>query len=234
MSHENNASKDEANIQQDHDTAELENAALDDFAYDSFSDEIDGAADHVETGNVKDVIDQYSLKISTLENELLNAKDQMMRAMADAENARKRAAKDREDASKFAIAGFSRDLLSVADNLRRALDAAPQDVIDTIPQMKNLMDGIEATERELLRGFEKNGIKKIDPINERFDPNFHEVMFEAPFPDKENGTIIQVLEAGYTINERILRPARVGISKGGDEVSQTPIGESGHNLNTEV
>lgn len=234
MSHENNASKDGANIHHDLDTPEQENAALDDFAYDSFSDEIDEATEYSAPADVKDIVAQYSLKISMLETELLNAKDQMMRALADAENARKRASKDREDASKFAIAGFSRDLLSVADNLRRAIDAAPQDVIETIPQMKNLMDGIEATERELLRGFEKNGIKKIDPINERFDPNFHEVMFEAPFPDKENGTIIQVLEAGYTINERILRPARVGISKGGDEEAQAPIGESGHNLNTEV
>lgn len=202
------------------------------LAYESFSDSLDPVTPPNETVDIAEV--QYKEKLTTLEAEVATAKDQMMRALAEAENARRRAQKDREDASKFAVSSFARDLLSVADNLRRALDAIPQDLVQQNEQIKNLTDGIEATERELLRSFEKNGIQKVEPLDQPFDPNFHEVMFEAPMPDKPNGTVIQVLESGYIIHGRILRPARVGISKGGEENSTSSPTEPGQNVNTEV
>jgi len=111
-------------------------------------------------------------------------------------------------------------LLDVADNLRRALDAVPADLIEGDERVKNLMGGIEGTERQLLSSFEKNGIKKIEPLDEMFNPNFHEVMFEGPAPEKSAGTIIQVLEPGYVLNERLLRPARVGVAKDEGQGSQ--------------
>lgn len=157
--------------------------------------------------------DDASVRIQILEQELERTKDQMMRAAAETDNIRKRALREREDAAKYAVSGFSKDLLSVADNLRRALQAIPPEMAQSSPEIKNLCSGIEATERELLRTFEKNGIQKIEPIDERFDPNFHEVMFEAVIPNKPAGTVIQVIEAGYVLNGRLLRPARVGVSK---------------------
>jgi molecular chaperone GrpE len=203
--------------------------------YESFSEEIEPAPIH-DVHSEQNAADQNAdaIRINTLESELERTKDQMIRALAEAENTRRRATKDREDASKFAVTSFSRDLLSVADNLRRALYAIPAELIAENPQVKSFTDGIEATERELLRSFEKNGIQKIEPLDQPFDPNFHEVMFEAPMPDKPNGTIIQVLEPGYTISGRILRPARVGISKGGVDSTSTPPTEPGQNVNTEA
>ncbi len=205
----------------------------DGLEYESFSDNIDPISQPEEAKPVdKDSI--YKAKIAELEEKLLKTKDLMMRTVAEAENGRKRALKDREDLSKFAISKFSRDLLAVADNLRRALDAAPAEIIEQHPPLKNLTDGIEATERELLRAFDKNGIQKTDPMGEKFDPNFHEVMFEAPMPDKKAGEIIQVIEAGYILNGRILRPARVGIAKDTGETPPSPSTEPGQTIDTKA
>lgn len=125
---------------------------------------------------------ELQTKIKTLEAELEKTKDQMLRALADAENSRKRAQKEREDASKFAISNFAKDLITVADNFRRALDSIPADAAAADARVKSLMDGIEATERTLLKTFEQHGIRKIVPDNEAFNPNYHDVMFEAPAP----------------------------------------------------
>lgn len=152
-------------------------------------------------------------KVKNLEAALVQSNDQLLRTVADMENLRKRSAREREDASKFAISAFAKDLLDVADTFRRALDAIPAELRND-DKIKPLVEGIEATERNLLRSFEKNGIKKIEPLDEMFNPNFHEVMFEAAVPGKAPGTIIQVIEVGYVINERLLRAAKVGVSKG--------------------
>lgn len=150
--------------------------------------------------------------IKQIQAELDQAKDQLMRALAEAENTRKRAARDREEASKYAISGFARDLLDVADNLRRAIDAVPDDAKSDV-RIRNLVEGIEATERELLKSFEKNGIERLEPLGQPFNPNFHEVMFEVPGSGKPAGIIVQVVETGYTLHDRLLRPARVGVAK---------------------
>ncbi len=176
----------------------------------------------------------YPAVIETLRAELDQAKDQMMRALAEAENTRARAKKDREEASKFAISGFAKDLLSVSDNLRRGLDSVPNDLIESDVRIKNLLDGLEATDRELLKSFEKSGIKKLDPTGETFDPNFHEVMFEAPGTGNPAGTIIEVLETGYVLNGRLLRPARVGIAKDDGSAPADPTADPGSQIDTEA
>lgn len=149
-----------------------------------------------------------------LQAKLAEANDKTLRALAEVENIRRRSERERQDTAKFAVAGFARDLLSVADNLRRALQAIPEDQRTQNEALQQIFTGVEATERELLRSFEKNGIKKIEPLDERFDPNLHEVMFEAEISGKQPGTVIQILEPGYVIHERLLRPARVGVAKG--------------------
>jgi molecular chaperone GrpE len=148
--------------------------------------------------------------IAQLTKERDDMRDKMMRALAEADNTRKRAEKTQADTSKFAIAGFAKDMLDIADNLRRAIDAIPEDQRES---NKLLLEGVEATERMMLASFEKQGIQKIEPTNGKFDPNFHEVMFETELADKENGEIIQLLDAGYILNGRLLRPARVGVAK---------------------
>jgi molecular chaperone GrpE len=145
-------------------------------------------------------------RLAALEAELAQGRDQLLRTLAELENMRKRAVREREDATKYAAGAFAKDLLSVADNLRRALEAVPADMKGSA-----IVQGVEATEREMLKAFEKNGIRRIDPSGVPFDPNFHEVMFESPVPGKPDGTVFQVLEAGYVLNDRLLRPARVGV-----------------------
>ena len=132
---------------------------------------------------------------------------------------------------KYAITSFAKDLLSVSDNLRRALEAVPEEAKEGNDVLNNLLVGVEATERELLKIFEQKGVKKIEPLNEKFDPNFHEVMFEAPSSDVPEGVILQVIEAGYVLNDRLLRPARVGVSKGTPEA---PADGSEHHVDQEV
>ncbi|MEM7679955.1 MAG: nucleotide exchange factor GrpE [Pseudomonadota bacterium] len=178
----------------------------------------------------------YPRVVEALRTELDQTKDQAMRALAEAENARRRAQKDREEASKFAVSSFAKDLLSIADNLRRAIDAVPDDLKEDV-RVENLIGGIEATERELLKTFEKNNIEKVEPVTgQAFDPNFHEVMFEAPGTGQPAGSIIEVIEVGYILNGRILRPARVGVAKDEGQAGAAPKNdpEPGANIDTEA
>lgn len=168
-------------------------------------------------------------KIAALEAELDKAKDQMMRALADAENTRRRGLKDREDIRKYAVAEFARDLLDFSDNFGRALESLPKDLMEADERLKNVLTGIQAMESTLMKTFEKHGIKKIEPMDELFNPNFHEVMFEAPATGKAAGTIVQVIEPGYVVADRLLRPARVGIAK--DE-GQGGTSNGGENIDT--
>ncbi|MGB4106392.1 MAG: nucleotide exchange factor GrpE [Alphaproteobacteria bacterium] len=161
-------------------------------------------------------------KIISLQEELAKTKDQMLRALAEAENSRKRALKERDDVSKYAITGFARDLLNVSDNLKRALDAVPREALATDPLLKNLVEGIEATQRDLQKSFDLNNIRKIDPTDEPFNPNYHEVIFETAGTGRPAGTVIQVIEAGYLLHDRLLRPARVGVAKDEGQGNGTP------------
>lgn len=159
-------------------------------------------------------------RVAKLEAQVADLKDQLLRAMAETENTRRRAQRDREDASKYAVSSFAKELVTVADNLRRALDAVPAEGREKDDMLKSLAVGVEATERQLFAAFDRAGIKKIDPSGEPFDPNFHQVMFEIENTGKAAGTVIQVLQPGYTIHGRLLREAMVGVAKGspGDHV----------------
>jgi molecular chaperone GrpE len=151
-------------------------------------------------------------RIASLEAELAEQKDRLLRALAETENVRRRAQREREDASKYAIAGFAKDLLSVADNLRRALESVPQSEVRD-ERTRSLLEGVAATERELLGVFERHGVTRIDPKGEGFDHNLHQAIFEAERPGEPGGTIIEVLQPGYVLHDRLLRPAMVGVAK---------------------
>ena len=146
-----------------------------------------------------------------VEEEIIKLKDLLMRAMAEAENTRKRAEKEKLDAFKYATSSFARDLLSVSDNLRRALESLPEKVD---PSMQVMIDGIKMTESELLNAFNKHGIKRITPVpGDVFNHEIHQAMFEIPTDEFKPGLIVQVMQAGFTLNDRLLRPAMVGVAK---------------------
>ena len=151
-------------------------------------------------------------RVAALEAELADTKDRLLRALAETENVRRRAQREREDTQRYAVSGFARDLLATADNLRRALDSVPEAEIKDA-RTRSLLDGVAATERELLSVFERHGLRRIDPKGERFDHNFHQAVFEAERPDTAAGTVIEVLQPGYVLHDRLLRPAMVGVAK---------------------
>ncbi len=157
--------------------------------------------------------------IAAIEAELADTRDHLLRALADTENVRRRYQRERDDAQKYAISAFAKDLLSSVDNLRRALDAMPEAEVDD-PRTRSLLDGVAATERELLAAFERHGLKRIDPKGQRFDHNLHQAIFEAERPDTAAGTVIEVLQPGYVLHDRLLRPAMVGVAKGGAKSSE--------------
>src|SRR6201995_1442006 len=160
-----------------------------------------------------------------LAKEAAESRDKMLRTLAEMENLRKRTSREVADARAYGISGFARDILDIADNLQRALDAVPADARAAAdPMLKALIEGVELTERSLLNALEKNGVKKFDPAGEKFDPNFQQAMYEVPDPSVPPGTVVQVVKAGFMIGERVLRPALVGVSKGGAKPAQAANG----------
>jgi len=158
--------------------------------------------------------------VEALAKEAAESRDKMLRTLAEMENLRKRTAREVADARTYGITGFARDVLDIADNLQRALDAVPAETRESAdPILKALIEGVELTERSLLNALEKNGVKKFDPAGEKFDPNFQQAMYEVPDISVAPGTVVQVVQAGYLIGERVLRPALVAVSKGGAKAS---------------
>jgi molecular chaperone GrpE len=154
--------------------------------------------------------------VEALAKEAADARDRMLRTLAEMENLRKRTAREVSDARTYGISGFARDVLDIADNLQRALDAVPAEARAAAdPGLKALIEGVELTERSLHNALEKNGVRKFDPAGEKFDPNVHQAMYEVPDPSVPAGTIAQVIQSGYMIGDRVLRPALVGVAKGG-------------------
>jgi molecular chaperone GrpE len=157
---------------------------------------------------------------TALERDHADMKDRLLRTLAEMENLRKRTEREVTDARIYGVASFARDILVVADNMRRALDAVPPEArANAQAGMKALVDGVELTERELLKALEKNGVRQFTPQREKFDPNIHQAMFEVPDLSVPAGSIVQVVQPGYMIGERVLRPALVGVSKGGPKVA---------------
>lgn len=145
------------------------------------------------------------------ENESL--KDQRLRALAEAENIRRRSEKEKADASQYAVTKFARDMLGIADNFARALAAVPAQVRDAAdPQLKAVLDGVEATDRQLVQTLERYGVKAVD-VSGKFDPNVHQAIAEVPGQGKPAGNIVDVVQTGYMIGDRLLRPAMVTVAK---------------------
>ena len=173
------------------------------------------------------------------EEGIAELKDQLLRALAETENVRRRAKKDVTDANRYGIANFARDMLSVSDNMARALDSIPGDARDESEVVKALAEGVEMTAREMASALERHGIRQVNPLGEKFDYNLHQAMFEAPASGLPDGTIIEVVQAGYMIGERLLRPAMVGVAKDagspeGDESDENGGAEAPANLGAKL
>jgi len=157
---------------------------------------------------------------TALEHEHSEMKDRLLRTLAEMENLRKRTEREIADSRLYSVTSFARDLLVVADNMRRALEAVPPELRSAAESgVKALIDGIELTERELLKALEKNGVRQFTPQGEKFDPNLHQAMFEIPDATVPAGSVVQVVQPGYMIGDRVLRPALVGVSKGGPKAA---------------
>lgn len=159
-----------------------------------------------------DLIEEVRAEVATM-------KDRLLRTLAEMENLRKRTEREVADARTYAVSSFARDLLSVADNFRRAFESLPAGALPGEGPLKAFADGVDLTERELLKTLEKHGIRRIEPDGQKFDPNLHQAMFEMPNDQVPAGTVVQTVQAGYTIGERVLRPALVGVSKGGPKAA---------------
>ncbi len=149
------------------------------------------------------------------DKEIAGLKDQALRAMAEVENTRRRNERELNDMSKYAVTGFARDMVSVVENLQRAVESVPAELKQAQPAVANLAMGVEMTLQELLKIFERHGIKRLDPMGQKFDHNYHQAVAQVDTPDAEPGMVVQVLQAGYVIHDRLLRPAMVGVAAGG-------------------
>jgi molecular chaperone GrpE len=157
---------------------------------------------------------------AALAKEAADTKDRLLRTLAEMENLRRRTEREVADTRQYAVANFARDLLGVADNMQRALDTLSADFRDQAdPVVKSHIEGVELTERELMKVMEKHGITRFDPQGQKFDPNLHQAMLEVPDPSVPSGTVVQVMQPGYMIAERVLRPALVGVSRGGPKAA---------------
>ena len=169
--------------------------------------------------------------LAAAQREAAELKDKLLRTLAEMENLRRRTEREVADARVYGIASFARDVLTVADNMQRALQALDDELREKADaSLKGLLDGVELTERELLKALEKHGVRKIEPLGEKFDPNFHQAMYEVPDASVPSGNVVQIVQPGYTIGERVLRPALVGVSKGGPKAgaetgSETNVGD---------
>ncbi len=154
-------------------------------------------------------------QVARLETEAALLKDQLLRALAETENLRRRGQREREKLVRYAAAPVIKDLIGVVDNLRRAMDSVAPEALEDDEHLKTLMAGLEMTEKEFAVVFERHHVVKIDPLGERLDPHYHEAMFEIPDPETPSGTVLRVLQAGYRLYDRLLRPAQVGVATGG-------------------
>ena len=160
--------------------------------------------------------------IAALQAEIAELKDKWLRAHAEVDNIRKRTEREREEATKYSITKLARDIVNVGDNFQRAIDAVPAGAAERDPALKSFLEGVTMTERELLNALDRHGIKRVQPLNELFNPHLHQAVAQVPRPDVPSGTIVEVYQAGYMIEDRVLRPALVGVAQGGPKPSAGP------------
>jgi molecular chaperone GrpE len=159
--------------------------------------------------------------------EIDDIRDKLLRAHAEVENVRKRAEREKEDAAKYAITKLARDVVSVGDNFQRAIDAVPEGAAEQDQTLKSFLEGVTMTERELLNMLDRHGIKRLQPMNEPFNPHLHQAVLQVPRDDVPAGTVVAVYQAGYTIADRVLRPAMVGVAQGVPKSNGAPPEDSG-------
>jgi molecular chaperone GrpE len=180
-----------------------ESAADEILAADALSEALKGAD-----------IDPRDAEIASLKDEVAASKDRLLRLAADMENLRKRTEREKAEATLYAATNFARDLLTVSDNLGRALQALPAEEREHAGEVeKNLIFGVEVTEKELQQVFNRHGIKRLETVGQKFDPNYHQAIYEVPTSEKPPGIVMQEMQAGYAVGDRCLRPAMVGVSK---------------------
>lgn len=165
---------------------------------------------------------RLAAEVDTLHGQIADLTDRLLRAHAEMDNIRKRADRDREDTAKYAITKFARDIVTVADNFERAINAVPAGAAEQDAALKSFVEGVSMTEREFLNALERNGVKRINPKGEAFNPHQHQAMLEMQNPEIAPGTILEVYQSGYVIEERVLRPAMVVVAKGGPKPGQQP------------
>ncbi|NRA88302.1 MAG: nucleotide exchange factor GrpE [Rhizobiales bacterium] len=200
--------------------AEIEAERLAEDSEENWDNNTDSRMAPTEAEAAADALQDASAQITALTEEVEVLKDRLLREMAEMENLRRRTAKEKVDANKYAITSFAKDMVSVGDNLDRALQSLPADIrANAADEIKNLFDGVELTNKDMLNIFDRHGIKQVNPVNEKFDPNFHQAMFEVPNPEVVAGTVLEVVQIGYAIGDRVLRPALVGIAKGGPKTA---------------
>jgi molecular chaperone GrpE len=168
---------------------------------------------------------QVGADLNALLLENADMRDRLLRTMADMENLRRRTEREKADTARYAISNFARDVLTVGDNLKRTMQHVPAEAAAQDPALKSFLEGVEITERELLNALERHGVSLIEPLGQRFDPNCHQAMYEVQNPDVPDGTVVDVMQAGYMIGDRCLRPALVAVAKGGAK----PAGQAGGN-----
>ena len=182
-----------------------------------------GSADSAKAETQKGDADlglQVGADLDALLTENAEMRDRLLRTMADMENLRRRTEREKADTARYAVTNFARDVLTVGDNLKRTIEHVPAEAASQDPALKSFLDGVELTERELLNVLERHGVTRIEPLGQRFDPNCHQAMYEVPNPDVPEGTVVDVMQAGYTIGDRCLRPALVAVAKGGAKPSK--------------
>ncbi|CAH1656506.1 Protein GrpE [Hyphomicrobiales bacterium] len=185
---------------------------------------LEAAANAAEQAAASDGTEALLAKLQAERDDL---KDKLLRTLAEMENLRRRTEREIADAKAYAVTSFARDMLGSSDNLRRALESLPADAMHTAnAAAKALHEGVELTERELLKTLERHGVRRIDPQGEKFDPNLHQAMFEAPDAAIAKGLVSKVVQIGYKIGERVLRPALVGVSAGAPKAAEPPADDA--------
>ena len=175
----------------------------------------DSESNEVDTNQgINEETHEEKTKVLSVEEKLEDAENRLLRTLAETENLRKRYEREKEDLSNYVISNFAKETLAILDNLQRALSSIKtNDFKDTDENIKTFVEGIELTEKQIITIFEKFKIEKVKSLDSNFDPNFHQAMFEVESKDKEPGTVVEVVQEGYKIGDRLLRPALVGVSK---------------------
>jgi molecular chaperone GrpE len=184
------------------------------------------AAPHPQAANI-DPAAQATAELEALVAENTDMRNRLLRALADMENLRRRTEREKNDTARYAISNFARDVLTVGDNLRRTIEHVPAEASSQDPALKSFLDGVEITERELINVLERHGVTRVDPKGQRFDPNCHQAMYEVKNASVPEGTVVEVMQSGYVIGDRCLRPALVAVAKGGPKpAAPAPGGEA--------